>query len=212
MGEEVGRPGAGARHATRPTTGAAAGGRAATGAASTVAQHGILAGGKDVRLGGGQDNGELSDVAQKYGTTPGTASAVFPRLGYAMADGANINSQPGPTNTKIKSKASTLSRQGTGELGNMAEQFGTTLGTASAILNRLGYGTDAPERDTPPKQGEKDSWYTVSGVAIDTQRGSSLGMTQPIPAAVAGNRAVTRPASADTWSGTSAEEAHTDAD
>ena len=114
---------------------------------STIEQHGTPADNKGTRLGGGQDNGELSDVAQKYGTTPGTASAVFPRLGYAMADGANINSQPGPTNTKIKSKASTLSRQGTGELGNMAEQFGTTLGTASAILNRLSYVTEAPPKD-----------------------------------------------------------------
>jgi len=180
MGEEVGRPDAGARHATQPAPGTAAGGRAITGEASTMQQHGMLADNKDPRLGRGQDNGELSDVAQKYGTTPGTASAVFPRLGYAMADGANINSQPVPANTKIESKASTLSRQGTGELGNMAERLGTTLGTASAILNRLGYDTDAPERDTSPKQGEKDSWYTVSGVAIDKQRGSPLDMTQPV--------------------------------
>jgi hypothetical protein len=129
MGEEVGRPDAGARHATQPDPGTAAGGRAKTGASSTMAQHGMLADNKDTRLGGGQDNGELSDVSQKYGTTPGTASAVFPRLGYAMTDGANINSQQGPANTKIESKASTLSRQGTGELGNMAEQLGTTLGT-----------------------------------------------------------------------------------
>ena len=57
-------------------------------------EHGTLADNKDTRLGGGKDNGELSDVAQKYGTTPGTASAVFPRLGYAMTYGANINSRP----------------------------------------------------------------------------------------------------------------------
>ena len=131
MREEVGRPGAGARHATQQAPGTEAGGRAITGAASTMAQHGMLADNKDTRLGGGQDNGELSDVAQKYGTTPGTTSVVFPRLGYAMAYGANISSRPGPVNTKIEPKASTLSRQGTGELGNMAEQHGTTLGTAS---------------------------------------------------------------------------------
>jgi hypothetical protein len=70
--------------------------------------------------------------------------------------------------------------------------------------------TDASERDTPPKQGEKDTWYTDTVVAIDKQRGSPLGMTQPVPASVAGNRAATRPASADTWHGTSAEEVHTD--
>ena len=49
--------------------------------------------------------------------------------------------------------------------------------------------TDAPERDTPPKQGEKDTWYTDTVVAINKQRGSPLGMTQPVPAAVTGNRA-----------------------
>ncbi len=69
MDEEVGRPGAGAQHATQPAPGTAAGGRAITGAASTTVQHGMLTDNKDTRLGGGQDNGELSDVTQKYGTT-----------------------------------------------------------------------------------------------------------------------------------------------
>ena len=63
MGEEVDRPRAGARHATQPAPGTEAGGRAITGAASTMAQHGMLADNKDTRLGGGQDNGELSDSA-----------------------------------------------------------------------------------------------------------------------------------------------------
>ena len=76
MGEEVGRPGAGARHATQPSAGTAAGGRANTGVAYTMRQHGTLVDNNNTRLGGGQDNGELSDVAQKYGTTPGTAWAV----------------------------------------------------------------------------------------------------------------------------------------
>ena len=75
VGEEVGRPGARARHASRPAPGAAAGERAITDATPTVAQHGMLADGEDARLGGGRDGGELSDVSQKYGTTPGTASA-----------------------------------------------------------------------------------------------------------------------------------------
>ena len=76
----------GARCVARPAPGTAAGGRAIRGAVSTIAQHGTSADNKSTRLGGGQDNGELSDVAQKYGTTPGTASAVFPRLGYAIPD------------------------------------------------------------------------------------------------------------------------------
>ena len=106
------------------------------GEVSTIAQHGTLADNKGTRLGGGQDNGELIDVSQKYGTTPGTASAIFPRLGYAMAYGANTRSRPGPVNTKIEPKASTLLRQGTGVLGNMAEQHGTTLGTEFTVQAR----------------------------------------------------------------------------
>ena len=66
MGTAVGRPGAGARHATQPAPGTAAGGRAIRGSASTMAQHGTLADNNDTRLGGGQDNGELSDVTQKH--------------------------------------------------------------------------------------------------------------------------------------------------
>ena len=73
-----------------PMAATAAGGRAIRGAVSTIAQHGTQADNKGTRLVGGQDNGELSNVSQKYGTTPGTASVVFPRLGYAMACGANI--------------------------------------------------------------------------------------------------------------------------
>ena len=45
------------------------GGRAIRGAVSTIAQHGTSADNKSTRLGGGRDNGELSDVAQKYCTT-----------------------------------------------------------------------------------------------------------------------------------------------
>ena len=46
--------------------GAAAGGRAIRGAVSTITQHGTSADNKGTRLGGGQDNGELSDVSQKH--------------------------------------------------------------------------------------------------------------------------------------------------
>ena len=151
------------------------------------------------RMDRGQDNRDLGDMSQQHGTTLDTVLAIFNRLRYYMENGAKTNTQSGAVDTKNELKASTQLLQEKGDLGDMAEQHGTTLGTASAILNRLGYDTDTPERDTPPKQGEKDSWYTVSGVAIDKQRGSPMGMTQPVPAAVSGNRAVTRPASADTW-------------
>ena len=55
MDEEVGRPGAGARHATQPAPGTAAGGRAIRGAVSRIAQHGTPADNKSTRMGGGQD-------------------------------------------------------------------------------------------------------------------------------------------------------------
>jgi hypothetical protein len=44
-------------------------------------------------------------------------------------------------------------------------------------------------------------------VVSDKQRGSTLGTTQLVPAAATTNRAITGPASADTWIGTAAEEA-----
>ena len=62
----VGRPGAGAMHAALPAPGAAAGRRAVRDSVSTIAQHGTSADNKSTRLGGGQDNGELSDVTQKH--------------------------------------------------------------------------------------------------------------------------------------------------
>ena len=123
----VGKPYARALRATRPAQGTTAGEQSVKSAISTIAQHKTSADNKNTRLDGGQDNGELSDMAQKYGTTLDTASVVFPRLGYAITYGANNNSQLGPVYTKIEPKASTLLRQDKGELGNMAEQLGTTL-------------------------------------------------------------------------------------
>ena len=67
MGEEVGRPGAGARH-EQPSAGTAAGRRANTGVAYTMQQHGVLVDNNNTRLGGGQDNGESSDVAINQST------------------------------------------------------------------------------------------------------------------------------------------------
>ena len=74
MGEEGGRPGAGTRHATQPPAGAAAGGRASTVVTCAGLSQGVLVDGSNTGLGGDQDNGESSDVAQQLGTTPGTAS------------------------------------------------------------------------------------------------------------------------------------------
>ncbi len=92
-------------------------------------------------------------MAQELGTTPDTASAAFNRLRYAMAVETNTTSQPVSDNNKSESKASTVSRQDTGELRNMGKRFDTLLGTASATTNRLNYVTDAPERGTSPKLG-----------------------------------------------------------
>ena len=85
MDEEGGRSGAGTRHATPPPAGAAAGGRARTIAPYAVPPNGATLKDNNTGLDGGQDNGESSDAAQQHGTTPGTASAVFNSLGYAMA-------------------------------------------------------------------------------------------------------------------------------
>ena len=120
----------------------------------------------------GQDGGELGDVAREYGAAPGAASAVFHKLGCAMACGANIGSRPGPANTEIEPNANALSRRGTGELGGMAEQLGAALGTASATISGLGCGAGAPERGAPPKRGEEDAWCTDAGVAIGGRRGT----------------------------------------
>ena len=91
MGAAVGKPGAGARRATRPAPGTTAGEQAVKSAVSTIARHKTSADNKNTRLDGGQDNGELSDMAQKYGTTLDTTSAIFPRLRYAITYGANNN-------------------------------------------------------------------------------------------------------------------------
>ena len=115
MGEEGGRPGAGTRHATQPPTGAAAGGRASTVVTCAGLSQGVLVDGSNTGLGGDQDNGESSDVAQQHGTTLGTASTIFRSLRYDMQNGANSNSQLGPVDTKIELKAGTQSRQDKGE-------------------------------------------------------------------------------------------------
>jgi hypothetical protein len=50
-------------------------------------------------------------MAQKYGTTLDTTSTIFPRLRYAIAYGANSNSQLGPVYTKIELKVWCPSRK-----------------------------------------------------------------------------------------------------
>jgi len=134
----------------------------------------VLVDGSNTGLGGDKDNGESSDVAQQHGTTPGTASAVFHRLGYVMAGETNTTRQPAPTTNKSESKASTLSRQDTGELGNTAERLDTILGTASVTLARLSYDTDTPKRGTP---GKLD--MTCGTTAEETHRDGTPHGTQP---------------------------------
>ena len=108
MDEEGGRPGAGTRHATPPPAGAAAGGRARTIAPYAAPHNGATLKDNNTGLDGGQDNGESSDAAQQHGTTPGTASAVFNSLGYAMADETKTPRQPVQVNNESEPKASTL--------------------------------------------------------------------------------------------------------
>jgi len=145
-------------------------------------------------------------MAEQLGTTLGTASAILNRLGNHMENRRTAN-----TRSEIQKRE--LQGQRMVAKDNEKTDTGETLDLSQeGIIDTRTCRSDtyAPERDTPPKQGEKDTWYTDTGVAIDKQRGSPLGMTQRVPAAVAGNRAATRPASADTWRRTSAEKAHTD--
>ena len=76
--------------------------------------HGVLVDGSNTGLGGDQDNGESSDVAQQHCTTPGTTSAVFHRLGYVMADETNTTRQPTPNNNDHIKNKKTLDPNTTG--------------------------------------------------------------------------------------------------
>jgi len=134
-------------------------------------------------------------MSEQLGTTLGTASAILNRLGNHMENRRTANTRSEIQKRELQGQrmvAKDNEKTDTGETLDLSQEGIIDTRTCRS-------DTDAPERDTPPKQGEKDSWYTVSDVAIDKQRGSPLGMTQPVPASVAGNRAVTRPASADTW-------------
>ena len=91
------------------------------------------------RMDRGQDNRDLGDMSQQHGTTLDTVLAIFNRLRYYMENGAKTNTQSGAVDTKNELKASTQLLQEKGDLGDMAEQHGTTLGTASAFFNRLEY-------------------------------------------------------------------------
>ena len=155
MGEEGGRPGAGTRHATQPPAGAAAGGRARTIVAYAVPPHGATLKDNNTGLDGGQDNGESSDAAQQHGTTPGTASAVFNSLGYAMADETKTPRQPVQVNNESESKASTLSRQDTGELGNMNR----LLKTKEATSTKPGRPNTPGNQQTPDV---RNRYYTLA--------------------------------------------------
>ena len=111
MGAAVGKPGAGALRATRPAPGTTAGEQAVKGPSSTTAWHKTSAENKNTRLDRGQDNGELGDMSQQYGTTLDTALTISPRRRYDMANRANTNTLLGPVYTKIELKASTQTFQ-----------------------------------------------------------------------------------------------------
>jgi hypothetical protein len=85
----VGKPGAGALRATQPAPETTAGEQTVKGASSTIAWCKTSAENKNTRLDRGQDNGELSDMSQKYGTTLDTTlaiSAIFPRIRHSVRD------------------------------------------------------------------------------------------------------------------------------
>ena len=111
MGAAVGKPGAAALCATRPAPGTTAGEQSVKGRSSTTAWHETSAENKNTRLDRGQDNGELGDMSQQYGTTLDTALTISPRRRYDMANRANTNTLLGPVYTKIELKASTQTFQ-----------------------------------------------------------------------------------------------------
>jgi len=111
MGAAVGKSGAGALRATRPAPGTTAGEQSVKGPSSTTAWHKTSAENKNTRLDRGQDNGELGDMSQQYGTTLDTALTISPRRRYDMANRANTNTLLGPVYTKIELKASTQTFQ-----------------------------------------------------------------------------------------------------
>ena len=111
MGAAVGKSGAGALRATRPAPGTTAGEQSVKGRSSTTAWHETSAENKNTRLDRGQDNGELGDMSQQYGTTLDTALTISPRRRYDMANRANTNTLLGPVYTKIELKASTQTFQ-----------------------------------------------------------------------------------------------------
>jgi len=111
MDAAVGKSGAGALRATRPAPGTTAGEQSVKGRSSTTAWHETSAENKNTRLDRGQDNGELGDMSQQYGTTLDTALTISPRRRYDMANRANTNTLLGPVYTKIELKASTQTFQ-----------------------------------------------------------------------------------------------------
>jgi hypothetical protein len=66
MGAAVGKPGAGARRATRPAPETTAGEQAVKSAVSTIARHKTSADNKNTRLDGDQDNGDRPYLQAKF--------------------------------------------------------------------------------------------------------------------------------------------------
>ena len=174
MDEEGGRPGAGTRHATPPPAGAAAVGRSRTIVPYAVPPNGATLNDSNTGLDGGQDNGESIDVAQQHGTTSGTASAVFHRLGYVMAGETNTTRQPAPTTNNTGLDGG----QDNGESSDAAQQHGTTPGTASAqtprsgSLQRSGNLTDITTDITRKMRGR----WTLSALALGYSVGFAISM------------------------------------
>jgi len=95
----------------KAVAGAMAGEQLVKDPSSTTAWHKTSAENKNTRLDRGQDNGELGDMSQQYGTTLDTALTISPRRRYDMANRANTNTLLGPVYTKIELKASTQTFQ-----------------------------------------------------------------------------------------------------
>ena len=112
-------------------------------------------------------------MAEQLGTTLGTASAILNRLGNHMENRRTAN-----TRSEIQKRE--LQGQRMVAKDNEKTDTGETLDLSQeGIIDTRTCRSDtyAPERDTPPKQGEKDTWYSDTGEATDKQRGRTLGTT-----------------------------------
>ena len=143
----------------------------------------------------GSGNSDTDVTADKqHWSTPGTT-----QLAPASAAGNRAITGPESADTRRWTAAEETHADGT--LAGTSSGGPRGMGTA---VGKPGAGAQIAARPAP---GTAAGAARDKDVVSDKQRGSTLDTTQLVPAAAAENRAITGPASADTWIGTAAEEA-----